>query len=185
MGRPILAASSKFRTLYEEEYDAVFAFCARRVGPVDAADATADVFAIAWRRIDDVPADAGRPWLYGVARNTVLNRWRTKRRQARLLDRVRAVRAPVSVGPDVEVDRTDEARAVLAALRSLRPADQEVLVMAAWDELASKEIAEIVGISVAAVDQRVHRAKQRLARALEASPDRRAGSPATSGGGDR
>lgn len=185
MGRPILAASSKFRTLYEEEYDAVFAFCARRVGPVDAADATADVFAIAWRRIDDVPADAGRPWLYGVARNTVLNRWRTKRRQARLLARVRGLRGPVSVGPDVEVGRDDEARTVLTALRSLRPADQEILTMSAWDELTSREIADVIGISVAAVDQRVHRAKQRLARALESSSVRRTTSGTTSAGSER
>lgn len=184
MGQAILTANSKFRALYEEEYDAVYAFCARRVGRVDAADATADVFAVAWRRIDDVPEDAGRRWLYGVARNTVLNRWRTKRRQARLLDRVRSVRVPVSVGPDVEVDQSDEARTVLAALRSLRPADQEMLVMAAWDELPSKEIAEIVGISVAAVDQRIHRAKQRLAKALEA-PTRSAATGSLHAGGER
>lgn len=185
MGQATLTASSKFCDLYEEEYDAVYAFCARRVGAADAADAAADVFSVAWRRIDDVPDDAGRRWLFGVARNTVLNRWRSKRRQARLLDRVRAVRRPVSVGPEVEVDRNDEARAVLAALRSLRAADQEMLVMSAWDELASKEIAEIVGISVAAVDQRVHRAKRRLAAALEAAPDVRAGLDGARGGDDR
>lgn len=158
------------------------AFCARRVGETDAADATADVFAVAWRRIDDIPTDGGRPWLFGVARNTVLNRWRTKRRQARLLGRVRGDRGPVPVGPDVEVDRTEEARAVLAALRSLRPADQEVLVMTAWDEMPRTQIADVLGVSVAAADQRIHRAKRRLADALRPSAPFQGATPGSTRG---
>ena len=50
-----------FIDLYEMHYDEVHAFCARRVGWDAAADATADVFAVAWRRIDDVPAVAANP----------------------------------------------------------------------------------------------------------------------------
>ncbi len=161
-----MAAISRFRALYEEEYDAVYAFCARRIGATDAADATADVFAVAWRRIEDIPDDAGRAWLFGVARNTVLNRWRSGKRQARLLDRVRGARRPVTISPETELLRTAEAESVMAALATLRASDQEILIMSAWDDLTGPQIAVILGISVAAVDQRIHRAKKRLAIAL-------------------
>ena len=43
-------------------------------------------------------------------------------------------------------------------------ATAEVLSLAAWEGLPHSEIAEVLGCSIAAVDQRLHRAKQRLAR---------------------
>ena len=43
-------------------------------------DIVAETFLVAWRRLDDVPDDAG-PWLFGVARNVRLNLQRSARRQ--------------------------------------------------------------------------------------------------------
>jgi RNA polymerase sigma factor (sigma-70 family) len=68
--------------------------------------------------------------------------------------------------PDDIVVRREQDRQVLAALNSLRPADREVLRLFVWEELAVSEIASAVGCSVSAAAQRLHRAKQRLARAL-------------------
>jgi RNA polymerase sigma-70 factor (ECF subfamily) len=48
--------------------------------------------------------------------------------------------------------------------RRLRPADQEILRLAAWEELPHDQISRLLGCSVAAVDQRLHRAKKRLAK---------------------
>ena len=55
---------------------------------------------------------------------------------------------------------------MLEALRKLRPADQEVLRLAVWEELPHREIAELLGCTAHAVDQRVHRAAKRLGRQL-------------------
>ena len=41
----------------------------------------AEVFLVAWRRLDEVPAD-GLPWLYATARGVIAN----QRRAARALD---------------------------------------------------------------------------------------------------
>lgn len=161
-----MAARARFIALYEENYDAVHAFCARRVGPGEAADATAEVFAVLWRRIDEVPKEADVAWLFGIARNTVLNRWRSNRRRNRLLERVGGIREPAPAGPDTVVVRNEEARTVVAALESLRPADREILMMSAWDELSGQQIAQILGISVSAAEQRLSRARKRLAKAL-------------------
>ena len=161
-----MAARARFIALYEENYDAVHAFCARRVGFGEAPDATAEVFAVLWRRIDEAPTDADVAWLFGIARNTVLNRWRSRRRESRLLERVGGIREPAPAGPDTVVVRNEERRAVGEALSSLRPADKEILMLSAWDELSGKQIAQVLGISVSAADQRLHRARKRLAKAL-------------------
>jgi RNA polymerase sigma-70 factor (ECF subfamily) len=161
-----VAARARFSALYEENYDAVYAFCARRVGHDDAADATAEAFSVVWRRIDEVPSDAAVAWLYGVARGVVLNRWRSRRRQRRLRVRLRGVGESNPAGPESLVIRGEEIEAVLAALDKLRPNDKEILMMSAWDELTGPQIAQILGISIAAVDQRIHRAKRRLGKAI-------------------
>ena len=47
----------------------MFGYAARRLGWHDAGDATAEVFAVAWRRMRSVPDEPDAlPWLYGVAR---------------------------------------------------------------------------------------------------------------------
>jgi RNA polymerase sigma-70 factor (ECF subfamily) len=56
-------------------------------------------------------------------------------------------------------------------MSTLSPTDQEVLRLAAWEELSAPLIAEAMGCSVAAAEQRVHRAKKRLGRAMPSSID--------------
>ena len=153
--------------LYEKHYDEVLAFCTRRIGRTEADDATADVFAVAWRRIDEIEWITVRPWLYGIARGVLANRRRTGRRQKRLFGRVLGL-APVSGElPDVQVVRRAQDEEVVAAVRRLKPTDQEVLLLAAWEELTAPEIAHAIGLSVSATEQRLHRAKHRLAKALQ------------------
>ena len=55
---------------------------------------------------------------------------------------------------------------MLNALRRLKVSDREVLMLASWEELTAPEIAHAVGISVSAAEQRLHRAKKRLAKIL-------------------
>lgn len=64
--------------------------------------------------------------------------------------------------------RRAEDRMILEALAGLAPGDQEILRLKAWEELSSAEIGAVLGISPAAVDMRLTRAKRRLRRALEA-----------------
>ena len=170
-----MAARARFIALYEENYDAVHAFCARRVGFDEASDATAEVFAALWRRMKDVPADADVAFVFGIARNTVLNRWRSNRRRKRLLERVGGIREPGPAGPATVVVRDEESQAVADALNTLRPGDREILIMSAWDELSSGQIAAILNVSISAAEQRLSRARKRLAKAL---PEERKGGAA-------
>jgi len=159
-----------FRRLYEQHYDEVHAFCARRVGWHDADDATSEVFVAAWRRIRHVDDSSARAWLFGVARKVVLNQWRSRSRRTRLLDRVRGLEPTAPPQPETVILRHAEDEEVIKILRQLKPSDQETLRLAAWEELSGPEMAVALGISVSAAQQRLHRAKKRLAKRLKSEP---------------
>ena len=73
------AGSAAYRRVYDACYPQVLAYLVRRVGSQDAADLAAEVFTVAWRRIDDVPSgDGALPWLYGVAYRVVSYHWRAR-----------------------------------------------------------------------------------------------------------
>ena len=56
----------------------------------------------------------------------------------------------------------------LAAIRELKPAHREALLLVHWEQLTYAEAAEALGCSVNAVGIRVHRAKERLRTLLGA-----------------
>jgi RNA polymerase sigma factor (sigma-70 family) len=168
-----------FAVLFEQHHRAILAYCLRRTGnDRDAEDATAEAFSVAWRRRRDLP-EAPLPWLYGVARRVLANQRRGGRRWAGLLDRLRHQ-------PPERGDGRTTAGPALEALAALRNDDQEVLRLVAWEDLSHAEIATALGISTNAVAIRLHRARQRYARAyadlggvaLKGSEPRRTSHPA-------
>ena len=173
------AALCRFQTLYEAHYGAVAAYVRRRTDvAVDAQDAVAESFLTAWRRLSEVPeGDAARAWLYGVARRVLANQRRGNRRRAGLSVRLRREEES-SADVEAPVLAADDRRTVLAALARLREADQEILRLAVWEELAHREIAAVVGCSEGSVAVRLHRARARLAREI-GKEERRAGHEAS------
>ncbi len=160
----------RFRVLYSGLYAEILGYLARRLGGDEAVDAAADVFLTVWRRIEDVPdgADA-RLWLFGVARNVVRNRRRTRGRFWRFERRLSVQPVDPPESPEVVVVRNSEGDSVLEALGRLRGTDQELLRLVAWEELSHGEIGEILDCSTHAVDQRIHRALRRLSAAMRAT----------------
>ncbi|MFZ0014103.1 MAG: sigma-70 family RNA polymerase sigma factor [Acidimicrobiia bacterium] len=149
-----------FDSLFECYHDAVLRYCVRRLGPSEAEDAAADVFAVVWQRLDLVPAgDGTRAWIIGVAYKVVGNRFRSRRRRAQLSRRIKCeqgTRREDSPPPDPQT------QTLHLALGRLSQTDQELIRLASWDDLSRSEIGEVLGIRVNAVDQRLHRARTRL-----------------------
>jgi RNA polymerase sigma-70 factor (ECF subfamily) len=180
----VRSGEAEFRTLYDRHYDAINSYFLRRTGLANAQDLTAEVFLVAWRRIHDVPrGENSLLWLYGVAANVAAHQRRSAARSARLEARLRSVPIKGAAGPEPLVIRKAEYNRVLAATARLRPADQEILRLAAWEELPHDQISRLLGCSVAAVDQRLHRAKKRLAKEYQRTNP--PGSPRTEEGGRR
>ena len=154
--------------LFEAHHTAVLGYVSRRSAtPELAADAFSDVFLVAWRRLDDVPAgDEARLWLLAVARRTLANARRASRRQASLTERLAASlprSAFVAPPPDAPDGR------LRAALARLAPDDAELLRLVAWEGLSPTEAAAVLEVTPALARVRLHRARARLRAQLAAA----------------
>lgn len=154
-------AEERFAALYAVHYQAIFAYVYRRLAPRlgEVPDVVADVFAVAWRRIEDVPSgEEELLWLYAVARRCVLRSRRGHWRRLRLLARLSHVAHTDSAARE-RASLEDEVR---EAVERLRPLDREALQLVMWEGLSHSEAASILGCSVNAVAQRLHNARERL-----------------------
>jgi RNA polymerase sigma-70 factor (ECF subfamily) len=158
---------ARFDACFRAHYADVLAYALRRLGERGVAeDVAAQTFAVAWRRMDALPADP-LPWLLGVARHVVQNEARSARRRWRLLSRVTGQQSP-DTAPD-PASSVPERSAIVAALGRLGEGQREVLRLAAWEGLDARRAAAVLGCSRSAYALRLHRARRRLAKELAAS----------------
>ena len=181
------AKQTKLRLAFNAHYEAISRYCHRRLPAADANDATAQVFAVAWRRIDDMPSDEGTlPWLYTVARHQVSSTRRSARRLSNLRIKLYLQADRLEPGPEALVVRNAEQEQLLEAMAKLRAQDREILLLRAYEHLTIAEIATVLDCSVEAAKKRAARALTRLRRAsgISDSQGAVASSRALSEGGD-
>lgn len=156
----------RFNAIYHVHHQAVLRYAARRTDPDTASDVVAETFLVAWRKLDDVPADPGQaePWLYAVARRVLANAERTRRRSQRVTARLSWQGDDDQVPDPATV--VSERQRVRQALSTLAEADQEALRLIAWEGLDLTGAAVAMGCSRSAMAVRLHRARRRLDRAL-------------------
>ncbi|NNC80989.1 MAG: sigma-70 family RNA polymerase sigma factor [Acidimicrobiales bacterium] len=158
-----MTTEAAFDEMFRRFEPNVYAYCARRFSPSLAEDVTAEVFGIAWAKFDDAPfGGEALPWLYRIAFLTASNQRRRLGARRRYEEGFSPIRRTTAVSDHVVV--RDELRAVLDGLERLRSKDQEVLRLAAWEGLETSEIATVLGVKPDAAAQRLHRARERLAR---------------------
>ncbi|MFF8024783.1 RNA polymerase sigma factor [Streptomyces sp. NPDC007896] len=150
--------------LYATHYDAVLRYAYRRVGADEAPDIAAEVFAVAWRRMNEIPPKV-LPWLYGVARKAVANHLRSSERAGRLLVRQASEASRVALVRDVG-DQVAQANSVQRAWLRLSAEDRELLALIGWERLGVGEAARVLGCSAAVCSVRLHRARRRLENQL-------------------
>ena len=157
---------AEFKVMYDRHFDAVARYCLRRLPEPAAQDAVSEVFLAAWRRFDSMPSgDEGLPWLYAVARNVVRNANRSQRRSLRLFAKVKRQPSYPEPSPELQIVRNEQDSELVAALGSLKPDDQEVLRLRAYEGLTLKQISLAIGCSEEAAKKRVARALERLRKA--------------------
>jgi RNA polymerase sigma-70 factor (ECF subfamily) len=157
----------RFERIYRENFRAVLRFAASRIDPERAKDVAAETFLVAWRRLEDVPAEP-RAWLLGVARKVIAGQFRSQTRRDALVLRLEAEPGDSGDLAATVADRDE----VLAAFAALRERDREVLRLVAWDGLDAAEAAAVLSVTRLSFAVRLHRARRRLERALEPEPVR-------------
>ncbi|HVC34932.1 MAG TPA: sigma-70 family RNA polymerase sigma factor [Chloroflexota bacterium] len=159
--------SASFGSLYEFYLDRIYRYVYYRVASTtEAEDLTEQVFLKAWEAIDRYEP-RGAPfvaWLYRLAHNLVVDHYRGRHSSASLDE----IEDAEDAGADVESAVQDrlEAEAVRAAIGTLNPDYQQMLVLRFVEGLSHAEVAQIVGKSEGATRVIQHRALQALARAL-------------------
>lgn len=172
-GAVLVSDEVRFRRIYDENYAPLMGYALRRAAAEDAAEIVSETFLIAWRRLDEVPeGERARLWLYGTARRVVANHVRSAGRQRRLGERLAGL--PVEHVPSPG-ETHDEPAAVGRAFTRLAEADRELLLLAGWEELDANQIAEVLGTTRGAVRVRLHRARARFGRELDAEGVKRPG----------
>ena len=148
---------SQFEAFYRENYPAVSRYVTRRVAPSSHDDVVAATFVVAWRKFSTV-TNPSLAWLYRIASYEVASEHRRRGRQAQVveLNDLHLVDA-APVGDVVDVSR---------AFNQLSESDAELLRLVYWENLNRSEIAEVLGLSVNAVNVRYHRALERFSGAL-------------------
>ncbi len=156
--------------LYDQYAHRIYGYLYRRVGNAQVAeDLTGDVFvkvleAIRARQLWQV---SFRAWLYRIAHNTVVDWYR--RHGADGYDSVddgqfeAVTREP---GGALLADSWSH-HELRAALRSLSEGQQQVIILRFGEGLKTREVAEVLGKSVGAVEALQHRALTSLRQLLE------------------
>ncbi len=144
-----------FERLFDEHALAVHRYVRRRAQSADVDDVVADVFLVAWQRLDTIPPDFPQAWLFRTAWNVLANRRR------------KFVELPFEQLPDDPRDG-DIADVVVENLtlrrgwQALGARDREVLRLSAWDGLNGAELAAVLGISVSGAGVALSRARARF-----------------------
>lgn len=162
IGWSLVGDGDAFVEVVRRHEAAVGAYLARRVGPGVDKDLLSEVWLAAFRSRSsyDRSFPDARPWLFGVARNTLRRHWRSLRAEEPFPDM-----ADLEAGwdPWPAVDDQMHTDAVLSAvLMSLRPAEREVLTLVVWEDLSVADAARALGIPSGSAYRLLHQARLTL-----------------------
>ena len=165
--------ASAFGLLYDYYQPKIYRFVLVKVSRrEEAEDLTHQVFLRAWQNIATY-RDIGFPfssWLYHIARNRVIDHYRTSRPSVSIDE----VDPEIFASPEESVASTERSLTldrVRAAIRALKPDHQDVIVLRFVEDLPLKNVALIIGKSEGAVKLIQHRAIRELKRLLELPED--------------
>ena len=167
--------SEAFATLFDLHKDRLYRHALRLLSNVhDAEDVTAGAFLELWRRRASVHLVEGSvlPWLLVTATNLARNSARSLRRYRALLGSLPRS-GPAHGTSEVACDNIGEARAaerLREALRSLSPTEAAIIALTGFEGFSPSQAAAVLGISDGAARARLHRARARVAAAIDGPP---------------
>ena len=165
--------TNAFAAVYDAYSEGIYRFIYLKVPTVqDAEDLTAETFLKVWHHLkEDKKIKALQAFLYQVARNVVVDFYR--RRGTVILESLDDHEVVIADRGDLTLEEKmalkDELATAEAALRQLKDAYREVIVLHYLNELSLKEIGRIIGKSPGATRVLLHRALKAV-KAILAEP---------------
>jgi RNA polymerase sigma factor (sigma-70 family) len=167
------AAPQLAEELFNEHHRRIYLYCLRQLGsPEEAEDAVQATYLNACRSLKDgFEPEVAQAWLFKVAHNVCLTRQRSSYRRARVerphdLQAVQdTIAAPEASG--------DELFGLDEALAGLPDQQRRAILLREWQGLSYREVATKLGVTQAAVETLIFRARRSLATSLERPAERR------------
>lgn len=166
--RAIQKDQEAFGELYDRHVVRVYRHIYYMVGnPAEAEDLTAQTFLRAWEAIERYQV-RGAPfvsWLLRIAHNLGVSHLRSKRESSQLHDGI--VDDKLRRDPEWSYQQTAEEEMVREAILRLREEQRQVIILRFIEDLDYREVAEIIGKSVAAIRVIQHRALNALRKQMK------------------
>lgn len=143
--------------------------------PQDAEEATQDVFVKVHDGLSKFRGDAALlTWIYRVAINTSLDHLKARKRKKRSFfgmlgftdDAAERVPGSEFDHPGLVMENKEATERVFRSIEKLPGQQQTALLLKATEGMGQSEIAEVLGVSVKAVESLLSRAKQKLKQDL-------------------
>lgn len=187
LARVAAGDTGAFTGLVEAHQERLLRLCERLLGDAEEArDAAQEVFLKAFRKAGEVrPLGQVYTWLYRIAVNLCLNKLRRRKlvRFLRFESDTEEPDAPAFDPPDAGADPASalEARrrwqTTRKAIAKLPDNQRAVLILARFEGLSYRQIAEVLGITEGAVESRLVRAMRRIEAAQGREDAQEKGAP--------
>ncbi|MDI6734251.1 MAG: sigma-70 family RNA polymerase sigma factor [Patescibacteria group bacterium] len=164
----ISGKASAFGLLYDKYHAQIYRFIYLKVSHrEEAEDLTHQVFLNAWQNIKKYEFK-GFPfssWLYQIARNQVIDHYRTKKSNIDIED-IKEIKNDDDT-LDNQVNRNYEIEKVKNVIQNLNPEHQDIIIMKFVEELTSQEISKILNKPQSTIRVIQHRAVKNLRNMLK------------------
>ena len=156
-----LADPNAFALLYRKYVTDVYRYCYRRLQDRESAeDVTSQIFMHAFAALPDLGERPFRPWIFAIARNGVIDRYRRQRPVETSLDAVRE-RPDDAISPEDQIVDRDSVDTIHQLFQVLSERDRQIVELRLAG-LTGVEIAEAMQCSHAVVRTAQHRAFEKI-----------------------
>lgn len=154
-----------FEVLVRRHQTPIYRLALRMLGShSDAQDVAQEAFIQAWRSLARFRGDSSfSTWMHRIAVNRGLNHIAARRSDRELSPELTDVRTD----PAEIVERSAQLAILTREILALSPDQRAALVLRELQGLSYEEVAQTLGVSLAAVKGRIHRARLALAEAMD------------------
>lgn len=151
-----------YDTIYREHAPGLFRFLTYKHGnEAKARDTVQESFLKLWEKCVDVLPDKAKSFLFTVANNHFLNE--VKKEKVRLDFSKQARPSQVDhESPSFSLEYTEYGKRLEEAINNLPEGQREVFLMNRIEKYSYKQIAEMLDVSVKAIEKRMHKALLKL-----------------------
>lgn len=157
--------NQQFETIYHDNYEKVMRLCRGYASgdAVLAQDLVQEVFVKVWDNLAKFRNDSQvSTWIYRIAVNTCLMRFRKKKRYLLKEEFLNKVTAE---NEDQSNLKEQQFKKMYQCIAQLSPSNKSIILME-LEGLSQKEIAEVMGMKHAAIRTRIHRIKSQLSKCV-------------------